>query len=66
MPKLSDRLRSLRNSRGLSQQKLADLLGVSKSSINMYERDERVPRDEVKVRIASYFKTSVQDIFFTD
>ena len=39
----ADRLRRLRRAQGLSQQALADLAGVSKSSINMYERGEREP-----------------------
>ncbi len=30
----------------------------------MYERDERVPRDEVKVRISNFFGVSVQELFF--
>lgn len=55
-------LRELRGNK--SQQKIADELGITKSSLAMYERNERVPRDEVKVRIARYFGKSVQDIFF--
>jgi len=30
----------------------------------MYERDERIPRDEVKVRIAKYYGVSVYSLFF--
>lgn len=59
MPKLSDRLRSLRNSRGLSQQKLADLLGVSKSSINMYERGEREPGLDLIESMADFFNVDL-------
>lgn len=29
----------------------------------MYERGERVPRDDLKMRIAKYFGVSVQEIF---
>ena len=32
-------LKLLRNERNMSQQELADALGISKSSINMYERE---------------------------
>lgn len=39
-------------------------LGVSLSALAMYERDERVPRDEIKVKIANYYNSSVQDIFY--
>lgn len=47
-----------------SRQEVADAIGVSLSSVQMYENAERMPRDEIKIRIAAYFKTSVQDIFF--
>ncbi len=59
--------RILRNLRGTnSQEKIARDLGITKSSWAMYERGERVPRDEVKVRIADYFGLTVQEIFFTN
>nr|WP_243134131.1 hypothetical protein [Ruthenibacterium lactatiformans] len=31
----------------------------------MYERGERVPRDEIKIRIVRFYNCSVEDIFFT-
>ena len=47
-----------------SQQALADKLNISKSALAMYERGERIPRDEVKVRIARHFGVSIESIFF--
>lgn len=47
-----------------SQQSLADKLGISKSALAMYERGERIPRDEVKVKIAAHFGRSLESIFF--
>lgn len=55
-------LRGLRGNR--SQKEISDAVGVTKSAWAMYERDERVPRDEIKVKIADYFGVPVQDIFF--
>lgn len=56
----------LRDLRGnISLAKKAEAIGIKKSSLAMYERDERMPRDEVKVRIANHYGRSVQDIFFT-
>ena len=46
-------LRKLRGDR--TQEEIAAILGITKSSWAMYERDERVPRDEVKIRIANFF-----------
>ena len=55
-------LRKLRGDR--TQEEIARDIGITKSSWAMYEREERVPRDEVKIQIAKYFKMPVQDIFF--
>ena len=55
MPKFSDRFKQLRTERRLSQQNLADQLGFSKSSVNMYERGEREPGLESMETIADYF-----------
>ena len=57
-----ERLRSLRGSR--SQEEVAKAVRVSQSAICAYEKDERVPRDDVKIRIANYYKRSVAFIFF--
>jgi putative transcriptional regulator len=56
-------LRKLRGDR--TQEEVAAALGITKSSWAMYERDERVPRDEVKIRIAKYFGKSVEELFYT-
>lgn len=55
----------LKELRGVkSQQEAADGIGITKSALAMYERDERVPRDEVKVKIANYYGVSVLFLFF--
>lgn len=56
-------LRKLRGDR--TQEEIAAILGITKSSWAMYERDERVPRDEVKIRIANFFGNTVQELFYT-
>ena len=56
-----EKLRELRGS--ISQEKMAKELNITKSSLVAYERNKRVPRDEVKIRIAKYFGKTVQDIF---
>lgn len=56
-------LRELRGTK--SQSEIARAVGVSDSAMSAYELDARVPRDEVKVRIAAYYGKSVQEIFFS-
>ena len=59
-----DKLIELRKSKGKSRADVAKAVGVSTSAIAMYERGERQPKDEIKVKIATYFKKSVSSIFF--
>lgn len=59
MPMFGDRLKSLRNRKGLSQAEFAKQIGVSKSSVNMYERGEREPNFETLEAIADYFNVDL-------
>ena len=43
MARFGDRLKFLRERKGVSQQEVADLLGVHKQTISGYERNERRP-----------------------
>ena len=56
------KLKKLRGTK--SQQEVANDIGITKSALAMYERDERIPRDEVKVRIANYYGVSLMFLFF--
>ena len=59
---VNQKLRELRGNQ--TQMEVAAGIGITKSSWAMYERGERVPRDEVKKRIAAYFGKTVQEIFY--
>ena len=58
------KLRTLRGDR--SQKTVADEVGVLQSTYSMYEAGKRVPSDDVKEKIAAYFKATVQNIFFVN
>ena len=60
---IGERLTKLR--RGIRRDKVANDLGISLSALAMYETGHRIPCDENKIRLAEYYKTSVQKIFFT-
>lgn len=59
MPKFNERLKLLRQETGLSQQDFAKQVGLSKSSVNMYERGEREPGLETLEAIADYFNVDM-------
>ncbi len=53
------RLRDLREDHNLSQQKLAEFLGVSQNTYSRYETSARgIPLDLIS-KLADYYKTSV-------
>lgn len=45
---------------------VAEDLDISLSALNMYIRGERIPRDEIKLKIAKYFGKTVDEIFFNN
>lgn len=63
---IGKRLTALRVLKNETQKTVAEAIGVSESSLAMYEAGERIPRDAVKIRIAKHFDVSVQSIFFDD
>lgn len=58
---INERLKQLRTARGLSQNEMADILEVSLSSYQKYEREKNsvTPSLDVLMRIADYYKVSV-------
>lgn len=56
------RLRELRGETPRSD--VAEAVGVSVSALQMYENGARIPRDQTKVALARFYRTSVEDIFF--
>lgn len=48
----------------LTRELVAENLGISISALQMYENGQRIPRDEIKMKIAKYYKSNVEDIFF--
>ena len=61
---IGERLRHLRGTRTLSE--VAKALGVSEMAVSLWERGERTPSDDMKVKIAAYYDKTVTDIFFKD
>lgn len=63
MKEFSEKLKMLRLKKGLTQEELAKEIGVGVSAISMYEQGNRIPRDEIKIRLAKFFEESVEYIF---
>ncbi len=59
---LGSRIKELRKNRDLTQQQLAKLLGISASSVGMYEQDRRKPDNETLLKLCNVFDTSADYI----
>lgn len=58
MVNLSERIKFLRQNANLTQNQLADRIGVSKSLISAYELGNRLPSYDNLIKIATIFKVS--------
>ena len=58
---MNEKLIALRGNR--SQDEVARALGISVSALSMYEQGNRIPRDEVKIRMAAYYGISIEALF---
>ena len=60
---IGERLVELRGYK--TQEEVAKDLGISISALSMYERGERIPRDNIKIRISQYYKRPIHKIFYS-
>ena len=58
---MNEKLIELRGNR--SQEEVAKALGISVSALSMYEQGNRIPRDEIKIRMAKYYNISIDALF---
>ena len=59
---ITRKLKELRGDR--PRDKVAADIGISSSALGMYECGKRVPRDEIKIKLAAYYNVTVQQLFF--
>ena len=56
-------LRELRTSRGLTQEKVAEIIGVSHNTYARYELEQRVPTSKNAMKLADFYGVSMSRIF---
>jgi len=57
--RLGNRLKTLRKQRGYSQEQLANLIGVSRSTLSRYEKDKTSPMMDVLEKMAIHLDTTI-------
>lgn len=60
------RLKQLRTKRKMSQSELGKIIGVSPSTIGMYEQERRIPEVNTLKKLASFFNVSIDYLLGSD
>ena len=63
---VGNRLKAYRRAKGVSRDMAAAEIGISSSALGMYEQGSRTPRDDIKIKIASYYGHTVQEYFLLE
>lgn len=66
MGSFPERLRFLRQKKGITQKEIADSLGIANSSYSLYEKGAREPNFEMLEKIAKYFNVSIDYLLGTE
>lgn len=60
---MKNHLEEIRKSKGLNQEQLANILGVSRQTISSLENGRYNPSILLAFKIARYFNMSIEDVF---
>ena len=60
---MKNKVKSLRESRGLTQKELGEIVGVSRQAINAVETGKYDPSIWLAYNLARHFGVSIEDIF---
>lgn len=63
---VADRIKMLRENRGMTQSELAKQLGITRSSVNAWEMGISVPSTQYVVELAYIFKVSTDYLLCVD
>jgi putative transcriptional regulator len=63
---IKNKINELRTEKKMTQQALADAVGVTRATINAMEKGAYNPSLELAFRLARFFETDIQKIFFVE
>ena len=63
---IKNKINILRNEKQMTQQALADAVGVTRATINAMERGAYNPSLELAFRLSRFFEVDIQTIFFVE
>ena len=63
---MKNRVKELRKNKKLTQEELADLIGISRQAINAIEKEKFDPSLPTAFKMAKLFKISIEKLFFPE
>ncbi|REG82041.1 helix-turn-helix transcriptional regulator [Algoriphagus antarcticus] len=60
---MKNRIRDLRTERGMTQEDLAEIIGVSRQTINAIEKEKFDPSLPTAFRLARLFELKIEELF---
>ncbi|MBT7623577.1 MAG: helix-turn-helix transcriptional regulator [Flavobacteriaceae bacterium] len=60
---MKNRVRELRKNQTLTQEELAELIGISRQAINAIEKEKFDPSLPTAFKMANLFKSSIEELF---
>lgn len=60
---IADRIQNLRKTKGISQEQLADVVGVSRQAVTKWESEQTIPDIEKVVIMSEYFGVTTDYMF---
>ncbi len=63
---MKNRMKQLRKEQGISQEKMADMLDVSRQTIISIEREKYNPSLPLAIQIARCFNSKVEEVFILE
>ena len=63
---MKNKVRQLRKEKGLTQEQLAEIIGVSRQTINAIEKEKFDPSLDLAFKMARIFGTPIESFFYYD
>ena len=60
---MKNKVKELRKSQKLTQEELAELIGISRQAINAIEKEKFDPSLPTAFKMSNLFKTSIEELF---
>ena len=60
---MKNKVKELRKNQKLTQEELAELIGISRQAINAIEKEKFDPSLPTAFKMANLFKTSIEELF---